>query len=103
MSFTLTNLKCAGCCRGVEKKLTEKYGDQGVLAVSVVLLLNKLKMSLSSNCALTEQEIEQFLDSIGKRAVHIQTNLLSGNDDQSPSPFKRIKLTVKGMTSSACE
>jgi copper chaperone CopZ len=54
MTFQIGGINCSGCTTNIEKKVTERYGESGLLEVVATFLTNKL-------CVVIKQEAQRFI------------------------------------------
>lgn len=68
MTFHIGGINCSGCTSNIEKKVTERFGDGGLLEVVATLLTNKLCVLIKQDAQgfITPEAIEELVRDMGK-------------------------------------
>lgn len=89
MHFQIGNVTCTGCTGNIEKKITEKYEDSGLVEVTATLMTYKLTVKIKSEAAgyITPEAIESLIREMGK-----ECNFLNS---ENVDPFLRKQTSSK--------
>lgn len=92
MTFQIGGINCSGCTTNIEKKVTERYGESGLLEVVATFLTNKLCVLIKQEAQsyITPEAIEELVRDMGKTCDFQETKPVGGKKHVPRSSFKKI-------------
>ena len=120
--FKVEGMTCVACSSSIERGLTKKYQDMGLVldenmesnGVKVVLLMHKMRISFYKHLAeehkVTVQHIVEAVENIGFEAVFLNKFEIGASELGSQRSSRRgeamtiqeTTFTVRGMTCASC-
>lgn len=101
LHFKIGNVSCSGCTNNIEKKVSEEYGEQGLMKVSANSITKKMAVEITYEAkgSIQPEKIEELLREMGKEWEFLEEEVKGSPRTGNRNSFKKILRGENGKLS----